>query len=214
MSVREFENKRWQTKNHLPVFRHLEAVKMIKGGRVLDFGCGEGTLYDLLLSKQLEYVGADISEEGARKTLAKGAQVRIVDPTEKKLPFSDDEFDYIVLLDVLEHNLEPEILLAEAGRVAKNIIVSVPNFNSLPARLQVLLGNVPENNRPNKGHSYWFNGAVLREMPASVGLVVTECVENTFWSTKPVIGNFMKKILKIWPDLFALSFVVLLKKNE
>ena len=55
-----------------------------------------------------------------------------------------------MLLDVLEHHFEPSKLLAEAIRVSrKYIVLSVPNFNSLKARLQVLFGKVPLNNKPN-----------------------------------------------------------------
>jgi len=214
MSVKDFENKRWLKKDHEPVFRHRAAADMIVGGRVLDFGCGEGTVFDLLRQKNIDYVGLEISEEGARKSRAKGATVVVVDPMEKKLPFNDHEFDYVLLLDVLEHNLEPEILLSEAKRVAKNIIVSVPNFNSLPARLQVLIGAVPENNRANKGHSYWFNWPVLVAMAKSVHLVIEERKFNTFWEKKFIIGGILKKMTSNFPNLLALSFVLLLKKDE
>lgn len=214
MSIKDFEDKRWRENDHGPVFRHRAAVDMIGAGRVLDFGCGEGVMYDMLLSKKVDYVGVDISEEAVRKCRIKGAKAQVITMIDEKLPFGDDEFDYIIMLDVLEHSLEPEKFLAEAKRVAKNIIISVPNFSSLPARLQVFCGDVPENNRPNKGHVFWFNWPVLNSMLESLNCSVVAKKTNTFWEDKLLIGVFFKKMIDIWPNLFALSFVLSLKKDE
>jgi len=55
------------------------------------------------------------------------------------------------MLDILEHLYYPKALLLEASRVADKVIFSVPNFSSLPARMQTLFGLVPENNTAKKG---------------------------------------------------------------
>ena len=110
-----------------------------------------------------------------------------------------------LVLDVLEHVYDPLRLLQEAARVSKQfVIVGVPNFSSLPARLQVLRGTVPENNQPNKGHLYWFNHNVLSKVATKAGLQVVEMQMNTF---KPIslFGNWL---VRLFPNLFALSFVV------
>jgi len=209
MGVENFENKRWGGGDQKTVFRHREALSLIDAGKVLDVGCGDGLFLEMLKQGGIEAVGVDISEEGIKKCKAKNLEVSLCDLSAGKLPFSDGEFDYVVMLDVLEHLYFPEQLLREAKRVSKKyVVISVPNFSSLPARIQTVLGNVPENNRSNKGHVFWFNYIVLKKMIKNTGLSVSALSANTFWES-----TILTKLLaKIYPSLFALSFVVRLEK--
>ena len=121
------------------------------------------SLLSLLKEKGIIGKGLDISEEGVEKAKMKGFDVSVFDFS-NQLPFPDNSFDIVISLDVLEHLYAPENLIKEAVRVSKrHLIIGVPNFNSLPARLQVLFGAVPENNRPNKGHVYWFNYCIFEK---------------------------------------------------
>jgi len=204
MSVQELENKRWENNNQRVVFRHKEALKMVGRGNVLDIGCGDGLFLSMLKNNEVE--GVDVSNEGLKKCVEKGLKVSLCDFSKDKLPFSDDKFDNVIILDVLEHLYFPGPLLEEAKRVSKkNIIISVPNFNSLPARLQILFGKVPENNVANKGHIYWFNLNILKKMLEDNGLKIVDLRMNTFWRL-----NFFTKI---FPSLFALSFVLRVEKG-
>ncbi len=204
LPVVAFENKRWKSGPQLLEFRHRTAAAMVLEGTVLDLGCGDGLLLDLLRSQGVSGVGLDASPEAIRTCAEKGLEVQI-HTLSGPLPYQDASFDTVVLLDVLEHVYEPEALLTEAARVArKRVIVSVPNFSSLPARLQVLVGNVPENNRPRKGHLYWFNYGVLTNMVMTVGLRITTLKTNTFFPCT-LLGN---RLISLLPkSLVALSFV-------
>ena len=209
MSVQDFENKRWEGDKQKIVFRHKEALRLIDSGKVLDVGCGDGLFLGMLKQKKIESVGVDISEEGVKKCRSNNLEASQCDFSVNKLPFPDNEFDYVVALDVLEHLYNPEHLLKEAKRVSKKyIIISVPNFNSLPARIQMAFGGVPENNRPNKGHVFWFNYRVLEKMLNNNGLSVSALKVNTFWEASTIT----KILAGIFPSLFALSFVVKLEK--
>ena len=209
-SVKEFENKRWRKSNQAIVFRHAKTIEMIeKGQKVLDIGCGDGLLLSALAQKGVSAFGIDISEEGVKKCREKGLDVSVVDITTENLPFQDGTFDTVVMLDVLEHVYEPEVLLEEAVRVSKKyIIISVPNFNSLPARLQILFGKVPENNRPNKGHVYWFNYDNLTKMIGQYDLHIMDIRVNTVFENRFLLGDLTRFFARIFPSLFALSFVV------
>ncbi len=213
-SVKEFENKRWREGDQAFVFRHAEALEMVeKGQKVLDIACGDGLLLRALAQKGAVVSGVDISEEGVKKCTEKGLDVSVVDIATESLPFPDRTFDTVIMLDVLEHLYAPEDLLVEAVRVSKKyIIISVPNFNSLPARLQVLFGKVPENNRPNKGHVFWFTYDNLMRMTKQNNLNVVDLRVNTFFENRFLLGNFTRFFARVFPSLFALSFVVKLEK--
>ena len=203
MDVKQFEDKRWSGMDQPAEFRHRTAAGLIEGGSVLDLGCGDGLLFRLLGKKIEKGVGLDISPEAVRKAKEKGFDARL-HSFDDPLPFEDNTFDYVVLLDVLEHVYDPVPLLREAARVSKNsVIVGVPNFSSLPARLQTLVGRVPENNRPNKGHIYWFNYHVLGRVARTAGVKPTDIRMNTF-SPASVFGD---ALVRLFPNLLALSFV-------
>lgn len=210
MDARDFENARWVGWNQPVQFRHRACVDMIAQGTVLDIGCGDGLLLSMLSEKGVTGEGVDFSVEAIRKCEEKGVRATQHN-LEGTLPFPDNSFDWVVALDVLEHQHDPAPLLAEMKRISKkNVVVGVPNFSSLPARLQVLLGRVPENNRPNKGHIYWFNHSVLCALALRVGLTSVRWSMNTF---KPfsLFGTLFQRVL---PNAFALSFVAHFTKNR
>ncbi|MDO8604231.1 MAG: methionine biosynthesis protein MetW [bacterium] len=208
--IKEFENRRWREGDQKPVFRHAETIEMIeKGERILDIACGDGLLLQELKGKGAIVAGVDISDEAIKKCREKGLDVSLVDIASEKLPFKNGAFDTVIMLDVLEHLYFPEKLLEEAVRTSKkHIIISVPNFNSLPARLQVLFGGVPENNRPHKGHVFWFNYENLMGMLKHSNLQVSIIKTNTIFENYILIGACTRFLAKMFPSLFALSFVM------
>ncbi len=209
MDAKTFENARWLAGDQKIQFRHRACVDMITEGSVLDVGCGDGLLLAMLKEKGIRGEGVDFSEEAVRKCATKGVTA-VRHDLNQPLPFPDGAFDWVVALDVLEHQHEPLFLLKEMARVSrKNVIVGVPNFSSLPARLQILSGAVSENNQPHKGHVYWFNYPVLIGLASKAGLKRAACSMNTF---RPAT-LFGDRFQQLFPNLFALSFVAHLIKE-
>ena len=212
MDVTQFENNRWRNEDQKLTFRHKTALEMIDSGTVLDLGCGDGLLLSLLKEKGVSGEGLDLSREGVAKARAKGLVADVSDFSQK-IPRADSTYDTLVILDVLEHVYDPKTLVAEMVRVSRhNIVIGVPNFNSLPARIQMLLGKVPENNKPKKGHIYWFNETILRDMLKSNGLAISRFESNTIFQSIPVVGNVMRFLARTLPNVFGLSFVVIAHK--
>lgn len=217
MSTERFENLRWSSRDSKLGFNHESALEMIGDGSVLDLGCGDGVFLDSLRLRKnnLESEGLDISQEAIKKSRAKGHKAELFDFSDSELPYLDDSFDYVVMLDVLEHLYNPVSLLSEARRVTKKfVILSVPNFSSLPARLQVVLGKVPENNKQGKGHVFWFNWNVLGKMLGKIELKIVESKYRTFWQNRFFAGTITSWLMNVMPNLFALSLVVKASKNN
>ena len=203
---------RWKAHKQGLEFRHRSALEMAEEGAALDLGCGDGAFLDVLRERGIDAEGADISSEAVARCAQKDHRVKLIDIAHERLPFDDKMFDSVFVLDVLEHLYNPGNFLKEAARISRSrLIIGVPNFNSLPARIQVLLGRVPENNKPSQGHVYWFNERELRKMLEDADLKLVELRTNTFWEDVPVIKYIMKLLKNLLPGIFALSFVVKVK---
>lgn len=213
MDTVDFENKRWPTYKQTPEFRHKTALTLVNSASVLDVGAGDGLLLSMIREKfgqSTDLVAADISQEALKLCENKGFETVLINSA-NDLPFPNNTFDTVVLLDILEHTYEPELILREAARVArKYVIVGVPNFSSLPARIQTLCGEVPENNRRQKGHVFWFNHTTLQDVIGKTRLVPIVWRMNT-QRRFALLSGILTWML---PNLFSLSFVVKLKKQS
>lgn len=215
MQTETFENERWERGSQSEEFRHREALRLIEGDSVLDLGCGDGLFLSLISDSNIRRYGVDISPVAIARLKERGLEGEVCNFSEDTLPFADNAFASVVSLDVMEHLFFPERLLTEALRVSSEcVVISVPNFSSLPARIAVMFGRVPENNRPKKGHCYWFTLSVLRAMVERSGGQVVFLRVNTFWERRPVIGSFMSALAEYFPSVFGLSFVAVIRKRE
>ena len=110
------------------------------GASVLDLGCGDGDLMDLLArSKQVRGQGIEIDEQAIYKCVAKGLSVFHGDLDTGLVDFGDGTIDYVILDQTLQQLQKPDAVLADALRVGKQVIVAFPNFAQLSARFQMLL---------------------------------------------------------------------------
>jgi SAM-dependent methyltransferase len=123
---------------------------------LLDVGCGEGVLIHEW-AKQIapaRVVGLDLEEAsiqaGWAERQADNLEYRIMDVSQKGLPFADGEFDVATAIEVLEHVPDPADTVAEMARVAsKWLLVSVPReplwrgLNLARGAYWKTLGNTP-----------------------------------------------------------------------
>ena len=116
-----------------------------KEKKVLDVGCGDGTLMEFLKNnKKTNIRGLEISKSKVQECIAKGLTV-IEGNAEKDLAqFPNKSFDYVVLSQTLQAFLNPELVINELLRVGKKAIVTIPNFGYWRIRLHLLLkGTMP-----------------------------------------------------------------------
>ena len=127
-----------------------------KNSKVLDVGCGDGTLMKYLKDKKnVDTRGLEISKKNVQDSTSKGLSV-IEGNAEKDLhQFPNLSFDYVVLSQTLQASLDPEIVIAELLRVGKKAIVTIPNFGYWKVRIHLLFqGTMPiTENLPNE----WYD---------------------------------------------------------
>jgi methionine biosynthesis protein MetW len=116
-----------------------------KNTRVLDVGCGDGTLMEFLQNnKEIDIRGIEISKSNVQKCIGKGLTVIEGDAEKDLSQFPDRSFDFVILSQTLQAFLNPEEVISELLRVGKKAIVTIPNFGYWKVRLHLLIkGTMP-----------------------------------------------------------------------
>ena len=118
------------------------------GARVLDLGCGDGTLLDLLQRERgCSGYGIEIDDANVLACVRRGVNVIQLNLEEGLAVFDDGSFDVVLQIDTLQHLRNAETMLRETARVGRSGIVAFPNFAHWPNRLSVLRGRMPVTRR-------------------------------------------------------------------
>ena len=116
--------------------------------RVLDLGCGDGALLDLLQRERgCSGYGIEIDDANVQACVKRGVNVIQLNLDEGLAMFDDASFDVVLQIDTLQHLRNAEIMLRETARVGRIGIVAFPNFAHWPNRLSVLQGRMPVTRR-------------------------------------------------------------------
>lgn len=107
-------------------------------GRILDLGCGDGDYGRRLKDLGFDVVAGDI--DLARFKYKNEIEFKHCDIT-KGMPFSDNYFDYVLLIEVVEHLRNPYVVMPEINRIIEpngSLVMSTPNILNLKSRLRFL----------------------------------------------------------------------------
>lgn len=184
------------------------------GSRVVDLGCGDGVLLDMLVQeKDCICAGIELAPSGVAVCREKGLAVsegRIDEP----LPFADNQFDLAVCNVSMQMVMYPEVLLSEMKRIAPRLIISFPNFAFYRNRLELALGGrMPRKmlfgyNWYDTGHIHQFS---IRDFEALVektgGLRIVQRFNQE--GNHPV----KKFLINQYPNLFQVLPVFLLERS-
>ncbi len=119
----------------------LIAGMVAEQSRVLDIGCGDGTLIDYLFrTKKCDARGLEIDMAEVTRAVAHGLPVMQGDADSDLVNYPDGAFDYVILSRTLQAVERPREVLRQMLRISTHAIVSFPNFGHWTLRLQLLLG--------------------------------------------------------------------------
>jgi methionine biosynthesis protein MetW len=117
------------------------------GTRVLDLGCGDGSLLAWLReNRHVDARGVELDTRLVQQAIARGVSVYQGDIEEALEDYPDSAFDYVVLSQTLQQTRHPVQVLEHMLRVGRRIIVAFPNFGHWSVRLAHLFsGRAPQN---------------------------------------------------------------------
>lgn len=186
----------------------IELIK--KGSTVLDLGCGNGDLLLTLIEKKaIQGQGIEIKEDAIYSCVAKGLNVFQDDLDNGLIDYLDGSFDYVIMNQTLQEVRNPHIVLNEALRVGKYVIVGFPNFAYWRARFQLFFcGRAPiTTSLPNK----WYDTPNLHFL--SIVDFRDYCYSNKIKIEKIfyIPNNIFTKLR---PNFFAHSAIMLISSER
>jgi methionine biosynthesis protein MetW len=119
----------------------LIANHVARGARVLDVGCGDGTLLRALRDERgCRVHGMEIDPANVAECVGRGLSV-IQGDADKDLAFyPDSAFDYAILSQTLQTTMRPDRVMEELLRIGRRAFVSFPNFAHWRVRMSLLWG--------------------------------------------------------------------------
>ena len=145
MSATMQNNVNFTNKNNL-ITKYRQDFAIIAGwvnfgGKVLDLGCGDGTLLQFLRSG-LEVKGYGVEKDDANwlVCMQNGTNVIQMDLEDGLSGFEDQSFDTVILSQTLQAMHNTEEIVQEMLRVGREIIVTFPNFGYWRNRIQIASG--------------------------------------------------------------------------
>lgn len=208
---------------------HMIVLNMIlSNSKVLDIGCATGYLGKELIKKFCEVYGIEKDETMAKKASKYYKKVLIEDLENlKNLAQPKKYFDYVLLLDVMEHIMQRERLLKKIKSWLNShgfLILSTPNIAHISIRLKLLLGNFKYTNSGilDETHVHFFTRKTLIDLLNKMGYEIQEIIPTADFGQIPIIGRFLRylpkklqfKITKLAPENLAPQFVIICKPGE
>ncbi|TAK82431.1 MAG: methionine biosynthesis protein MetW [Aquabacterium sp.] len=172
------------------------------GSRVLDLGCGDGTLLAFLQAERgCSGYGVELDDTKVIECVKRGVNVIQRNLEEGLSVFEDNSFDVVLQLDTLQNLRNTQALLKETARVGRTAVVSFPNFGHWSSRLSVLRGRMPV----TKALPYqWFDTPNIRVATfADFEVLARQCGLRVLES----FGLHHGEVVRSWPNLMASTAV-------
>ncbi len=185
-----------------------------KNTRVLDVGCDDGTLMELLKNnKDVDIRGIEISKTKVQKCIAKGLTVIEGNAELDLKQFPENSFDYVILGQTLQAFINPEIVIKELLRVGRKAIITIPNFGHWKVRLNLLIkGTMPiTKSLPND----WYNTPNIHMCTIKDFVKFSKIIDFKIFKSLALINNKVSNINNsnlFFKNLFSELGIFLIEK--
>lgn len=194
-----------------------QVAKLIpKNSRILDIGCNDGSLRHFL--KNCDYYGVDMDKNLINQLIKQKIKAKQADFNKDEIPFQTIKFDYILLLDILEHVINPKKLLNQAKGKLKpggKIIITLPNdYHSLNKIRFIFNKNLTQDPFTPYGHLHYFPIKSGENLLIKQGFKILK--KQPISPTKPsFLPQSLKDFLsKTFPQSFARDVLYLLSVSN
>ena len=166
--------------------RLISVVNPYMKGKILDVGCGEGTITNVIsgLEQAQEVSGIDISPTAISIAKSKYPRIDFKTSPATNLPFDSESLDTILAIEVVEHIYDTEQMFKEFSRVLKVrgcLIVSTTDFNFLK-KIMIALFFWDKYFYPTNPHVRFFTKKSLSSIMRQWGLKIEEYRWNGSYS--------------------------------
>ena len=199
-----------------------------QGKRVLDVGCGDGYLGEILAARGYQVVGI---EKPDRAGAGFPAAVELVEADlDFGMPRLSGPFAFILCADILEHLRDPQKLLLQLCPLLAPegcLLASLPNSGNLYFRLKVLQGQFPAHDRGlfDRTHLHFYTWAGWLDLLASGGFRLDKGMPTGIpfglafsrWEGTMLVRSLERlayDLARLWKTLFAYQFVVAARPQE
>mgnify|MGYP000131334113 FL=1 len=180
-----------------------------RGARVLDLGCGDGSLLAHLQAHHgCTGYGVELDDTNVQACVQRGVNVIQLNLDGGLSMFADQSFDVVLQIDTLQHLRNAEVMLRETVRVGRMGVVAFPNFGHWPNRLSILQGRMPVTKRlPYQ----WYDTPNIR-----VGTFndFAALARKNDLQVLDAFGLQSGQEVRAWPNLMAGTAVFQLQRSE
>ncbi len=180
------------------------------GSSVLDLGCGDGELLSILVQeKRCRVQGIEIDPNAIYACVSRGLSVLQGDIDSGLAEYNDKSFDCVILNQTFQQVKKPEVVLHEALRVGKFVIVGFPNFAHYKARCQIFFsGKTPVT--PSLPYE-WYDTPNLHFL--SISDFSEYCLRKNIRINRKMFTSSKRKV-SLFPNIFALNGIFLLSNGN
>ena len=193
--------KYYQTPDYIRIKKMLRFINKNSEGKLLELGLTKGSVADTLSKEgtNLNLYGIDIYDRAIPEVNF------IKHDLNEGIPFGDNNFDYVVAGELLEHVFDDEMLLNEIRRVLKKsgkLVLSVPNVHFLYDRVMGLLGKMPVF-AYRSYHYHFYNKETITWLIWKSGFKIDSVVSShiLFSSRRHSLGKIFELLGDYFPGL-------------
>lgn len=196
------------------------------GLTVLDLGCWDGMISRPLVERGFNVTGVDVKSFPSNQSLERFEFIQA--DLHRGIPSLEQKFDYVICADVLEHLLNPSLVLNQIQDLLKpggQVLASLPNSGNLYFRLVVLSGRFPKEDKGlfDRTHLHFFTLAGWRELLESCQYKVVDELATgipfglAMGSSGPAarfLESLSFRLALGWRSMFAYQFVIRMQSRH